>query len=79
MIRTQKDIGKELEEEETKVARINMAEEPFLEGQTGGSGNCEEPEIAEADVHSPVGANGAGLQGKSSRLYSGRSLNCEDK
>ena len=81
VIQTWKDIRKELEEEESRVPRINMAEEPLLEKQTGRgrSGKCEEPEIAEADVNSAVGANGAGLQGKPNRLDRGRNLNCRDK
>ena len=62
VMQTWKDIRKKLEKEESRVPRISMAEEPILERQTGRSGRCEEPEKTEADVHSTVGANGAGLQ-----------------
>ena len=79
VIQTWKDIQKELEEEENRVPRISMAEEPILAGQTGHSGTCGEPEIAEADVHPVAGAHGAGLQRKSGKLDRERNLNCRDK
>ena len=79
VIQTWKDIQKELEEEENRVPRISMVEEPILAGQTGRSGRCEEPEITEADVHPVAGAHGAGLQRKSGKLDRERNLNCRDK